>query len=176
VAKALDLPMDVWLVRKLGVPGQEELAMGAIALNGVRHINEDITRRLNIPEPLMNRIVTKEKLELERRNRLYRHGRAAPDVKGKTAIVIDDGLATGATMRAAIESLRQTQAGRIIAAVPVGAKDVCEALTAAADEVICPRTPEPFYGVGQWYEDFSQTGDEEVQALLARPSASGNLL
>ena len=168
VAKALYLPMDVWFVRKLGVPGQEELAMGAIALNGACHINEDITQRLNIPGQLMNQVVAKEKLELERRNRLYRHGHPAPDVKGKTVIIIDDGLATGATMRAAIESLRQAQAGRIAVAVPVGAKDVCEALAGVADEVVCLRMPEPFYGVGQWYEDFSQTSDEEVQALLAQ--------
>lgn len=166
VAQALTLPMDVWLVRKLGVPGHEELAMGAMALDGSFHINKEIMQNLNIPPHFFNQVIVKERAELARRNTLYRRDRPVPDIKGKTVIIIDDGLATGATMRAAIESLRQAKAGHIVAAVPIGSKESCEMLEMVADEVICPFKPEPFYGVGQWYRDFSQTSDEEVQFIL----------
>lgn len=166
VAKALSLPLDIWLVRKLGVPGHEELAMGAMALDGSFHINKEITQGLDIPPHLFNQVIAKERAELARRNTLYRRNNLAPDIKGKTVIIIDDGLATGATMRAAIESLREAKASYIVAAVPVGAKETCAALETIADEVICLFKPEPFYGVGQWYKDFSQTSDEEVQFIL----------
>ncbi|QQG35767.1 MAG: phosphoribosyltransferase [Micavibrio aeruginosavorus] len=172
VAKALGLPMDIWLVRKLGVPGHEELAMGAIALNGVCHINKDIIFNLNIAPHLLNQVMVKERAELDRRNKLYRQGRRAPDIRGKTAIVVDDGLATGATMHAAVESIRQVKASHIVVAVPVGSKSTCEDLKAIADDVVCLRMPEPFYGVGQWYLDFSQTSDEEVQNLLEQPTGN----
>jgi len=168
VAKALNLPMDVWLVRKLGVPGHEELAIGAMALNGVYHINSDIALGLNITPRQLNEVVARARAELNRRNKLYRRGRSAPSLEGKTVIIVDDGLATGATMHAAIESLRQAKTGHIVAAVPIGAKDACHALAAIADKVVCLQTPEPFYGVGEWYQDFSQTSDEEVQGLLAQ--------
>lgn len=168
VAKILDLPMDVWLVRKLATPGNEELAIGAIAFNGTCYINKDITLELNIPQRLIDQIIAKERIELDRRNKLYRQERPLPSLRGKTIIIVDDGLATGATMRAAIESLRHIKTGRIVAAVPVGAEDACRALKEIADEVICLRAAEPFYGVGQWYRDFSQTSDEEVQRLLTQ--------
>ncbi|MGZ9096830.1 MAG: phosphoribosyltransferase [Micavibrio sp.] len=171
-AKILNLPMDVWLVRKLGVPGHEELAMGAIALNGTYHINKEIALSLNVPQRLLNQVIARERIELARRNKLYRQGRPIPEIKGKTIIIIDDGLATGATMRAAIESLRQMHAAKIVAAAPVGAKETCRALAEVADEVACLRMPEPFYGVGQWYRDFSQTSDEEVQKILEQSTES----
>lgn len=172
VAKALNLPMDVWLVRKLGVPGHEELAMGAIALNGAFHINKEIALGLNIPQQLLNQVIAKERTELARRNKLYRQGRPIPDIRGKTVIIIDDGLATGATMRAAVELMRQMHAAKIVVAAPVGAKETCRVLAAVADEIACLRMPEPFYGVGQWYMDFSQTSDEEVQKLLEQKTES----
>lgn len=167
VARALHLPMDIWLVRKLGVPGHEELAMGAMALNGTFHINRDIARAMDISPQMIKRVVEREREELARRNKLYRQGRRIPSVKGKTVIVVDDGLATGATMKAAIESLREEGVGRIVVAVPVGATSSCEEIDALADELVCLFTPEPFYGVGQWYRDFSQTSDQEVQDILA---------
>lgn len=170
VAKTLNLPMDIWLVRKLGVPGCEEVALGAIALNGIYHINEDMILDLNVPLKTLNQIVAKERKELDRRNKAYRQGRPVPDVRNKTVIVIDDGLATGATMRAAIESLRRVNARRIVAAVPVGEKETCHALAEVADEAICLRMPKFFRSVGQWYNDFSQTGDEEVRKLLEYPA------
>ena len=168
VAAALSLPMDVWIVRKLGVPGHEELAMGAIALGGACHINRDIALGLNVPERTLNQVIARERTELARRNALYRQDRKLPSLQDKTVIVVDDGLATGATMRAAIESLRQAKAGYIVAAVPVGAKETCDDLRGVADDVICLHTPEQFYGVGQWYDDFSQTSDEDVQDILSR--------
>lgn len=166
VAKALSAPMDLWLVRKLGVPGQEELALGALAGKNIRVLNYDIVDLLNIDETVIDTIVAREQAELERRNRLYRQGKPPPAIEGKTIIIIDDGLATGATMRVAISSLRQAGAARIIAAVPVGAASTCDKIEEEADELICLHTPEPFYGVGQWYNDFSQTSDDEVLALL----------
>ncbi|MCE9508294.1 MAG: phosphoribosyltransferase [Alphaproteobacteria bacterium] len=166
VAKALSLPLDIWLVRKLGMPGQEEFAMGAIAMGGVRYINPEYVEMGGIGKKSLDQVIAKEEAELQRRNALYRHGLPVPQVKGKTIIVVDDGLATGATMRAAVESLRQLQAERIIVAVPVGSASACAALSSIADDVVCLHMPEPFYGVGQWYMDFSQTSDDEVQEIL----------
>lgn len=168
VAKALAAPVDLWLVRKLGVPGQEELAMGAMAGKDTRVLNQEIINLLNIDQASLNATIAREQAELERRNSLYRQGRPPPDIQGKTIILVDDGLATGATMRAAIVSLRHTGAARIIVAVPVGAASAGEKIRKEADEVVCLYTPEPFYGVGQWYDDFSQTTDEEVLTILER--------
>ena len=168
VAKALHAPLDVFLVRKLGLPGHEELAMGAIATGGVCVLNEDVVQMLHIPGRVIEEVAAKEQQELERREHLYRDGRPPPDVRDRTVILIDDGLATGATMRAAIKALQQQHPARIVVAVPVAAPPTCEELSALVDEVICAKTPEPFYGVGYWYEDFSQTTDEEVHALLAQ--------
>jgi predicted phosphoribosyltransferase len=166
VAKALSLPLDIWLVRKLGMPGQEEFAIGAIAMGGVRYINPEHMFLGEISQKSLEQVIAKEEAELQRRNVLYRHGLPVPQLKGKTILVVDDGLATGATMRAAVESLRQLQAERIIVAVPVGSSSACAALSSVADDVVCLHRPEPFYGVGQWYLDFSQTSDEEVQEIL----------
>jgi len=167
VAKALSLPLDIWLVRKLGMPGQEEFAIGAIAMGGVRYINPEYVERGGVSKRSLDQVIAKEEAELQRRNTLYRHGLPVPQVKGKTVIVVDDGLATGATMRAAVESLRQLRAEQIIVAVPVGSASACAALSSIADDVVCLHMPEPFYGVGQWYMDFSQTSDEEVQEILS---------
>ncbi len=166
VAKKLAAPLDLWLVRKLGVPGQEELALGALAGKNIRVLNEDIISLLNIDQSAIDIVIAREQKELERRNRLYRQNRPPPDIEGKRAIIIDDGLATGATMRAAIASLRQAGVAQIIAVVPVGATSTCKKIEQEADELVCLLAPEPFYGVGQWYTDFSQTSDEEVLALL----------
>lgn len=168
VAKVLELPMDIWLVRKLGVPGHEELAMGAIAAGNIIFIDELMVRRMRIPEGALRQVVAMEHKELERRQMLYRSGIPMPDVAGKIVIIVDDGFATGATMRAAIGSLRAAGAARIIAAAPVGSRHTCDELRHVADEVICARTPEPFFGVGQWYRDFGQTSDEEVLELLGQ--------
>jgi putative phosphoribosyl transferase len=168
VAKALNVPLDVFVVRKLGLPGQEELAMGAIASGGVRVVNRELTRALGIPEEVVDQITQEEHRELERREREYREGRLAIDVRGKTVILVDDGLATGSSMRVAAFALRQKQPAQIIVAVPVAARDSCEELESVADKVVCAVTPEPFWGVGQWYEDFSQTSDAEVRDLLRR--------
>src|SRR5262245_25330895 len=166
VAQKLHAPLDVFLVRKLGVPGREELAMGAIASGGVRVLNEDVVRYLNIPEEVIEEVAEQERQELERRERLYRGDRPAPEVRGKTVILIDDGLATGSTMRAAVRALRQQRPARVVVAVPVGSPDTCAEFSAEADEVVCGRTPDPFYAVGAWYDDFSQTSDDEVRWLL----------
>jgi erythromycin esterase-like protein/predicted phosphoribosyltransferase len=168
VARALGAPLDVFVVRKLGIPGYEELAMGAVATGGVRVLNDEIVRRLRLPEYIIDAVAAREQQELARRERLYRGGRPPPDVRGRTMILVDDGLATGATMRAAIMALRQLQPARIIAAIPTAAPETCEELKAEVDEVVCAITPEPFLAVGHWYEDFSQTTDEEVRDLLAR--------
>jgi putative phosphoribosyl transferase len=168
VARALHVPLDVFLVRKLGLPGHEEFAMGAIASGGVRVLNEDLVRALRIPENVIEAVAAAEKRELERRERLYRGDRSPPDVRGRTVILVDDGLATGSTMRAAVLALRQQGVARIVVAVPVGAPETCAEFEREADEVICARTPEPFYAVGLWYGDFSQTTDEEVHDLLER--------
>jgi erythromycin esterase-like protein/predicted phosphoribosyltransferase len=168
VARALNAPLDVFVVRKLGIPGYEELAMGALATGGVRVLNDDVVERLRIPNYVIDAVAAQEQQELTRRERLYRGGRPPPDVRGRTVILVDDGLATGATMHAAIQALRQLQPGRIVVAVPTAAPETCEALRAEVDEVICTITPEPFHAVGRWYENFSQTTDEEVRDLLAR--------
>jgi predicted phosphoribosyltransferase len=168
VAQALRVPLDIFLVRKLGVPGHEELAMGAISTGGVRVLNEDTVDYLNIPEHIIDSIAAEELKELKRRERAYRGNRPEPDVKGKTVILIDDGLATGSTIRAAAQALRQQQPARIIVAVPVSAPETCDEYRIGVDEIICAVTPEPFVGVGMWYLDFSQTTDEEVRDLLER--------
>lgn len=171
VAKALHAPLDIYLVRKLGVPGHEELAMGAIASGGVRVLNEDVVKYLVIPKSVIDSVAESELQELERRERAYRGNRPEPDVRGKTVILVDDGLATGSTMRAAAEALRQQQPARIVVAVPVSAPQTCDEYRMGVDEIVCAVTPEPFYGVGQWYIDFSQTTDEEVRELLAKAQA-----
>jgi predicted phosphoribosyltransferase len=168
VAEALHAPLDVFLVRKLGVPGHEELAMGAIATGGVRVLNQDVIDGLGIPERMIETVAAREREELERRERLYRDGRPAPMVSGRTVILIDDGLATGATMRAAAAAIRVQQPARLVVAVPVAAPATCEEFRAEVDEIICARTPEPFYAVGFWYDEFSPTTDEEVRDLLSR--------
>jgi erythromycin esterase-like protein/predicted phosphoribosyltransferase len=173
VAKALSLPLDVWLVRKLGVPGHEELAMGAVAAGGICHIDNNLTQALGIPKDQVDQVIKEELIEMARRNKLYRQDRPVPVLKGKTVIIVDDGLATGATMRAAILSLRQAQALRIIVAAPVAALSTCMGLREIADEVICLYTPEPFYGVGQWYDDFSQVSDGEVITFLGQHEQEG---
>jgi erythromycin esterase-like protein/predicted phosphoribosyltransferase len=169
VARALGAPLDVFVVRKLGAPGYEELAMGAVATGGVRVLNDQIVQHLGIPQYIIDAVAAREQQELARRERLYRGGRPPPDVRGRTIILVDDGLATGATMRAAIMALRQLQPARIVVAVPTASPETCEELKAEADDVVCAITPEPFLAVGHWYEDFSQTTDEEVRDLLARP-------
>jgi predicted phosphoribosyltransferase len=168
VARALNAPLDVFNVRKLGVPGREELAVGAIASGGIRVVNEDVMHALHIPEQVVEKIAAKELGELARRERLYRDGRPAPDVKGRTVILIDDGLATGATMRAALRALRQQQPARLIVAVPVAAPSTCFEMRDEANDVICAHQPDPFFGVGWWYRNFEQTSDQEVHDLLAQ--------
>ncbi len=168
VARALGAPFDVFLVRKLGVPGHEELAMGAVATGGVRVLNDDIVRGLGISDREIDAAAARELQELARRERLYRGDRPPPDVAGRTVILVDDGLATGATMRAAVAALRQQQPARIVIAVPTASPDTSEALKAEAEGVVCAMTPEPFFAVGYWYEDFTQTTDDEVRELLAR--------
>jgi erythromycin esterase-like protein/predicted phosphoribosyltransferase len=168
VARALGAPLDVFLVRKIGVPGHPELAMGAIAEGGVRVLNQGLIRDIGIPSTAVEQVVVRERLELERRDRLFRDGRSLPALKGRTVIVVDDGLATGATMEAAVHALRQMTDGSIVVAVPVGAPDTCKRLREIADDVICVDTPATFNAVGLWYEDFSQTTDEEVRRLLSR--------
>ena len=166
IAREMNAPLDVFVVRKLGVPRYEELAMGAIASGGVRVINEDVVRRLRISKEAIDEVASDEGHELERRERLYRGDAPPTEVRGKTVILVDDGLATGATMRAAVEALRQRGAGRLIVAVPVGAPDSVIGMKDIADEVVCPMLPEEFNAVGAWYDDFSQTSDEEVRELL----------
>src|SRR5215210_2593523 len=168
VARALQAPLDVFLVRKLGVPGHEELAMGAIATGGVRVLNDDVVDYMSIRGEVIDAVAADELRELERRERAYRGDRPAPDVRGKTVILVDDGLATGSTMRAAAAALRQQQPARIVVAVPVSAPQTCDEYRMGVDEIVCAVTPEPFQAVGLWYKDFSQTTDDEVRDLLAR--------
>jgi predicted phosphoribosyltransferase len=168
VAQALNVPLDVFVVRKLGVPGQEELAMGAIASGGVRALNEEVVRMLRIPDEVIEEVAAKELEELERREHLYRDDRPALDARGRVAILIDDGLATGSTMRAAVMAVRGQQPSRVVVAVPVAPGSACDELRNEADEVICAETPEAFYAISLWYRDFTQTTDDEVRGLLSR--------
>ena len=167
VAHALDLPLDVFVVRKLGVPGREELAMGAIASGGVLVLNPDVVVALRIPAHVIDTVAEREKPELDRRARNYRDGRPEPNVRGRTVMLVDDGLATGSTMRAAVAAVRRRGAARIVVAVPVGAPEACADFRLEVDEFVCLLTPDWFAAVGEWYEDFSQTTDEEVRDLLA---------
>src|SRR5881275_2739710 len=168
VAQALRVPLDVFIVRKLGVPGFEELAVGAIASGGVRVLNEDVMRAIPNVDEVIESVTAKETAELERREQSYRDGRPAPELRDRVVILVDDGLATGATMRAAVKALRQCGAAKIVVAVPVGPPDTCEGLAQEADEAICLSTPPFFQAVGQYYEDFSQTNDDDVRELLTR--------
>ena len=166
VARAIGAPLDIFLVRKLGLPGQEEFAMGAIASGGVRLINNDVVRAYGVSAAQIESIVAAEQRELERRERAYRDGRPLPQIAGRTVILIDDGLATGFSMRAAILALRADAPARVVVAVPVAARETCEEFRDLVDEIVCAETPDPFYAVGIWYEDFSQTTDREVHELL----------
>jgi putative phosphoribosyl transferase len=166
VAKRLRAPLDVFIVRKLGVPGFEELAAGAIASGGVRVLNEDVMRAIPYADAVIEAVTAKETAELERREQIYREGHPAPELRDRIVILVDDGLATGATMRAAVKALRQRDTTKIVVAVPVGPPDTCEELSQEADEAICLSTPPFFQAVGQYYEDFSQTSDEDVRELL----------
>lgn len=166
VAKSLGAALDVFVVRKLGVPQQPELAMGAIASGGVRVLNDDVVQWYRIPPDAIEAVARAEGLELARRERAYRNGRPSIPIEGRVVMLVDDGLATGSTMRAAIAAIRRLKAARIIVAVPVGAQETCSELRDSADEVVCALTPAPFSAVGQWYADFSQTPDAEVTALL----------
>jgi putative phosphoribosyl transferase len=168
VARAIGAPLDVFVVRKLGVPGQEELAVGAIASGDVRVLNEDLVRSLRVSEEVLESVVAREREELLRRERLYRGDRPAPRFSGQTIILVDDGLATGATMQAAVKALRRAGPGRLVVGVPVAAPETCEAVASLVDEAVCAVTPQPFIAVGLWYRDFGQTSDDEVRDLLAR--------
>lgn len=168
VSDALGAPLDVFIVRKLGVPGHEELAMGAIATGGVRVLNRDVVQMLNIHPSTIDHVARQEEQELLRRERDYRDNRPPPSLEDQVVILVDDGLATGSTMRAAAQAVRLQHPARVVIAVPVAAVETCDDLRDEADEIVCTRTPEPFHAVGLWYEDFSQTTDEEVRDLLAR--------
>lgn len=170
VARALNAPLDVFLVRKLGVPGHPELAMGAIASGGVRVLSEDLISELGIPRAAIEQAAVRERLELERRDRLYRGDRRPPMLRDRAVILIDDGLATGATMEAAIAAVKQHAPSRVVVAAPVGAAETCLRLRKLTDDLVCVETPEPFQAVGLWYEKFDQTSDEEVIELLRRAS------
>jgi putative phosphoribosyl transferase len=173
VAVALDAPLEVFVVRKLGLPAQPELAMGAIASGGVRVLNESVVSMLGLPDEMIDRVADEEQTELERRERLYRGERPFPDLSGRTAILVDDGLATGATMRAAVEAVQRLGAGRVVVAVPVAAPETCREFAHLVDEVVCAVTPEPFRAVGLWYDDFGQTTDAEVHELLEQADQRG---
>jgi putative phosphoribosyl transferase len=174
VAQALGTPLDVFLVRKLGLPGHEEFAIGAIASGGVRVLNQDTLREYGVSREQVEAVIETEERELERRERRYRGDRPFPYVAGRTVILIDDGLATGSTMRAAVAALRQERRARVIVAVPTAPPETCDELRAIVDDMVCLMTPDPFYAVGLWYEDFSQTTDEEVRELLDRAAAVSN--
>jgi predicted phosphoribosyltransferase len=167
VALALDAPLDIFLVRKLGLPGHDELAMGAVASGGVRVLNEELIQSLEIPSTLIDAVAKREQQELERRERAYRDGRTPLDLEGKTVILVDDGLATGASMVAAVVGVRAQNPARIVVAVPTASAETCELFERIVEEIVCAITPEPFWSVGMWYQDFSQTSDDEVRALLA---------
>lgn len=167
VAQSLRVPLDVFIVRKLGVPGHEELAMGAIASGGVRVLNQSVVENLNIHEDIIDAVAGQELAELHRREQLYREHRPPPELRGRTVILIDDGLATGATMRAAVAAVRQLRAARIVVAVPVASVETYDEFETEADEIVCPLKPADFHAVGQWYANFGQTTDDEVRQLLA---------
>ena len=171
VARALNAPLDIFVVRKLGLPGYAELAMGAIASGGVRVLNEGLVRELAITEDVIDAVVAKEERELERRERQYRDGRPPIEVEGRTVIIVDDGLATGSSMRVAALALKNRKPAHVVVAVPVAARETCAEFESEVDQVICAATPEPFWAVGQWYRDFSQTSDEEVRELLRRAAS-----
>jgi len=168
VARELGAPLDVFVVRKLGVPGHEEFAFGAIATGATRVLNKEVIERLELPPEWIEAIDAKERRELERRERAYRGDRPPADLAGRTVILVDDGLATGSTMLAAVQAVRQDDPAKVVVAVPVADPEVCAGLEAVADEVVCALTPKPMRAVGAWYEDFSQTSDDEVRQLLAR--------
>lgn len=168
VAQALGAPLDVFIVRKLGAPGQEELAMGAIAIGGVQILNHAIIQSLKISDAQIENVIAAEQQELERREKRYRENRPFPAIQGRTAILVDDGLATGASMWAAVVALRKLEPAKIVVAVPVAALETCNMFRDEVDEIVCVFTPEPFLGVGVWYENFPQTTDEEVHDLLER--------
>jgi len=172
LARALEVPLDVFLVRKLGLPGQEELAMGAIASGGVRVLNDDVVQALAVPASVIDDVARREEQELRRREAAYRESRPALDLRGKVAILVDDGLATGSTMRAAVRAVKQMQPARVVVAVPVAAASTRDDLATEVDEIVCETPPEPFLAVGRWYEDFSQTTDDEVRDLLERAAAA----
>lgn len=174
LAQALNAPLDVFVVRKLGVPGHEELAMGAIATGGVRVLNDNVVESLKIPDDVIDAVSAREQRELERRERAYRDDRPAAEVEGRTVILVDDGIATGSTMRAAVKALRQLEAGHIVVATPTAALSTVREMRPDVDEFVAVMTPADFAGVGQWYEDFSQTTDEEVRELLERASQLPN--
>lgn len=171
VSRTLNAPLDVILVRKLGVPGQEELAMGAISSGGVRVLNSEIVSALGVSQAEIEAVTERETRELEHRERMYRNNRPGPEVSGKTIILVDDGLATGSTMRAAVAALRGRQPRSIVVAVPVAARSTYEELRAEVSEVVCAKTPEQFYAVGLWYQDFSEVSDEKIRDLLDRAAS-----
>ncbi len=171
VAKALQAPLDVFVVRKLGVPGNPELAMGAIASGGVRVLNEDVVRTMSIPDREIERVTNEERQKLKEREEIYRGARPGVDLQGKTVVLVDDGLATGATMRAAVSALREHDPERIVVAVPTAPPETCSEFEDVVDEIVCLTTPRPFFGVGGAYRDFSQTTNEEVRDLLERADA-----
>ncbi|MEH2027083.1 phosphoribosyltransferase [Nostoc sp.] len=176
VAKALNAPLDVLVVRKLGVPDQEELAMGAIASGGVRIVNKNIISQVKISDEVISRVAVQEERELERREQLYRPNRPLRDLQGRTVILVDDGLATGATMWAALVTVQKQQPAQIVIAVPVAAPETCQELETEVDEIVCISTPSPFHSVGLWYESFPQTTDEEVRNLLAKAAKNGEAI
>jgi predicted phosphoribosyltransferase len=168
VAESLDAPMDIFLVRKLGLPGHEELAMGAIASGDVCVLNESVIAQLDNPDEVIDEVIEKERKELERREQAFRGDRPAPELEGRTVILVDDGLATGASMRAAVSGLRARNPQKIVVAVPTASPETCEQFENEVDEVVCAVTPQPFFGIGYWYDDFSQTTDEEVRQILEK--------
>jgi putative phosphoribosyl transferase len=168
VAKSLNAALDICLVRKLGVPGHQELAMGAIAAGGVRVLNQHLVRELGISEQAIEEVTAREWQELQRRDQVYRGGRPPPEIGDRTVILVDDGLATGSTMQAAIAVIKPQQPAGIVVAVPVAPAEACTAIKAGVDDVVCLLTPEPFYAIGLWYENFDQTTDQEVKALLSQ--------